>query len=231
MPRHAPLPPDRLWQPTTARWFAVIFGGSLVYAIVRYHLAGGVAWEHLPLFILNKATALASVGFVASSYLVGPVIRFYDGDVKMKLVVVKFCGVMGFALAMVHAFMSVCLITPAYFAKYFLDDGRMNLQGELGMAAGVIALLMLSMPAITTLPMMAKEIGGVRWKRSQRMGYACLLLVVVHLVVLGLKGWLTPATWPWSIPPISLVAVVLAIVPLVAKRRRVKAEQARRAGS
>jgi hypothetical protein len=28
----------RLWQPTTAKWFAVVFGASLVYAIIRYHI-------------------------------------------------------------------------------------------------------------------------------------------------------------------------------------------------
>ena len=35
---------------------------------------------------------------------------------------------------------------------------------------------------------MPKAIGGVRWKRSQRMGYLCLGLVVAHMVVFGLKG-------------------------------------------
>ena len=43
------LPPDRLWQPTTAKWFAVIFGTSLAYAVIRYHLAGDVEWRHFPL--------------------------------------------------------------------------------------------------------------------------------------------------------------------------------------
>ena len=55
------LPADRLWQPTTAKWFAVVFGASLVYAVVRYHLAGDVAWRHFPLFILNKSTSLAAL--------------------------------------------------------------------------------------------------------------------------------------------------------------------------
>ena len=54
------LPPDRLWQPTTAQWFAVIFGVSLGYSIIRYHVAGDVEWRHFPLFILNKATSLAA---------------------------------------------------------------------------------------------------------------------------------------------------------------------------
>ncbi len=38
--KHSKLPPDRLWQPTTAKWFLVVFGASLTYAVVRYHFAG-----------------------------------------------------------------------------------------------------------------------------------------------------------------------------------------------
>ena len=45
-------------------------------------------------------------------------------------------------------------------------------------------------------------------------------LVVVHVVVLGLRGWLSPRSWPWMLPPISLVAAVAAAVPLFVRRAR-----------
>jgi DMSO/TMAO reductase YedYZ heme-binding membrane subunit len=211
------LPEDRLWQPVTAKWFGVIFGAALGYSIVRYHFTSEVAWAHFPLFILNKATSLAAVGFVASSYLIGRVFRWHNHDPKTKLVVIKFCGLMGFSLAVIHAFFSVCILNPAYFAKFYEEDGRLNLTGELGLAVGIVALWALAMPAITTLPMMPKAIGGVRWKRSQRMGYLCLSLVVAHMVVFGLKGWQTPEKWPWGLPPISMLAVLAAAVPIKAK--------------
>jgi DMSO/TMAO reductase YedYZ heme-binding membrane subunit len=222
------LPADRLLQPTTGRWFAVVFGGSVAYAIARYHLAGDVEWRHFPLFILNKATSLAAVIFVGSSYLIGKLIRWYDDDKALRLVVIKFCGLMGFFLAAIHAFMSVAILRPSYFAKYFGDVGRLNLQGELGMAVGVIALFFLLSPAITTLPMMPKALGGWRWKRTQRVGYLALVLVVVHLVVLGFKGWLTPGKWTAGLPPISLLACLVALVPLVVKRKLVLARERRK---
>ena len=208
---------DALWQPVTIRWFLVVFGAALAYSILRYHVASDVAWAHFPLFILNKATSLAAVVFVACSYLIGRVIRWHNDDPQRKLVVIKFCGLMGFSLAAIHAFFSVCLLNPSYFAKFFADDGRLNLTGELGLAVGVVALWALAMPAITTLPMMPKALGGRRWKRSQRMGYLCLCLVVAHLVVFGVKGWMTPDSWPGRLPPISLVAVVGAALPVVVK--------------
>ena len=161
----------------------------------------------------------AAVGFVACSYLIGKVFRWHDHDKALRLVVIKFCGLMGFFLACIHAFMSFFLLTPAYFAKYFDDDGRLNLQGEVGMSVGIFALFFLLSPAVTTLPMMPKALGGWRWKRTQRMGYGALTLVAVHLVVLGWKGWLEPAGWHGGIPPISLVAVVAALLPLLVKRR------------
>ncbi len=221
-PPTSSLPPDRLWQPTTARWFAAVFGGALVYAIVRYHLAGDVAWSHFPLFILNKATSLAAVVFVACSYLIGKIIRWHDHDKALRLVVIKFCGLMGFFLAGIHALFSVSLLTPAYYAKYFDPDGRLNLQGELALSVGVVALFLLMSPAITTLPMMPKALGGKRWKRSQRLGYLALILVVVHLVALGLEGWLAPSGWNGGLPPISLVAVLAALIPLLVKRKWVQ---------
>ena len=219
---HSNLPANRLWQPTTGKWFAVVFGASLAYAIVRYHLAGDVAWRHFPLFILNKSTSLAAVIFVACSYLVGKVIHWHDHDRALRLVVIKFCGLVGFFLAGVHAFFSLALLSPAYYAKYFDGGGRLNLQGELALAVGVLALFFLMSPAITSLPMMPKALGGKRWKRGQRAGYVALVLVVVHLVVFGWKGWLAPEGWHGGLPPISLLAVVVALVPLIVKRKLVR---------
>jgi DMSO/TMAO reductase YedYZ heme-binding membrane subunit len=226
--RQSNLPPDRLWQPTTGKWFAVIFGTALAYAIVRYHLAGDVAWRHFPLFILNKATSFAAVVLVACSYLVGKVIRWHDHDKALQLVVIKFCGLMGFFLACVHTVFSLALLSPAYYAKYFDAAGRLNLKGELALAAGTVALFCLMSPAVTTLPMMPKALGGQRWKRTQSLGYAALFLVVGHLVALGLEGWLAPGGWNAGLPPISLLAVVAALTPLLVKRKRVHDKQTKR---
>ena len=224
-----PLPEDRLWQPITGKWFAVIFGGALAYSILRYHVASDVSWSHFPLFILNKATSLAAVVLVACAYLIRPVFHLEGEAARHRLVLIKFCGLMGFSLAFMHALFSVVLLNPSYFAKFFGEDGRLNVVGELGITVGVVGLWAVAIPAITTLPKMAKELGGIRWKRTQRMGYLCLLLVVAHMVVFGWKGWMTPSTWPWGLPPISLLAAVAAAVPILFKLRRVRESHVPRA--
>lgn len=221
------LPPDRLIQPVTMKWFAAIFGASLAYSIVRYHIVGDTPWTHFPLFILNKATSLAAVGLVASSYLIGKVFRWHDHDKPLRLVVIKFCGIFGFFLAGIHALLSLCLLNPAYFQKFFGEDGRLNFTGELSITAGVIGLFLLVSPAISTLPMMPKAIGGWRWKRGQRVGYLALAFVVVHLVAMGYKGWMTPSKWPGGLLPISLIAVIVALLPLIVRRKLERQKQAR----
>ncbi|MBT6157423.1 MAG: hypothetical protein HOL01_09690 [Planctomycetaceae bacterium] len=210
-------PEGRLWRSVTTKWFGVIFGTALAYAILRYHIAGDVSWTQFPLFILNKAMSLAAVAFVACSYLVGRVIRWHNEDPQTKLVVIKFCGLMGLSLAAIHALCSMCLLTPAYYAKFYGPDGRLNFTGGLGLAVGVVALWALVVPAITTLPTMPKALGGIRWKRTQRVGYLCLGLVIAHMVAFGLKGWMTPEKWHWGLPPITLWGALAAAVPIAAK--------------
>jgi hypothetical protein len=63
----------------------------------------------------------------------------------------------------------------------------------------------------------------IRWHDHDRQ----LRLVVVHLVAMGYKGWLTPQGWHGGIPPVSLVAVLAAMVPLIVKRKRVHDAQER----
>ena len=128
----------------------------------------------------------------------------------------------------IHALLSLSLLSPAYYGKYFDPDGRLNLEGELALMVGVVALFLLMSPAITTLPMMPKAIGGRRWKRSQLAGYVALAFVVVHLVALGLEGWLAPAGWNGGLPPISLVALLAALVPLLVKGKRVHDQHERK---
>ena len=121
------------------------------------------------------------------------------------------------ALAAIHATMALLLFSPDYYQKFFDGAGRMNLTGELSMAFGVLSLWCLAITAITSLPFMYEAIGADRWQRGQRMGYFSLLLAAGHILVMGLSGWLQPAGWPGSLPPISLVAFIAAVIPVLVK--------------
>ena len=212
-----PTESAKLFQRFTTPWLLGLIGVPLSYAVFRYHIFGGVEWSHLPLFIANKAASLSAVFFIAMSYLIGKVVRVYDSDPARRLIVIKLCGIMGFSLAGIHAFMSLLLFSPEYYPKFFGVAGKLNLTGELSMAFGVISMWCLSITAITSLPFMYDAVGAERWKRGQRMGYYSLALVLGHLVVMGIDGWLKPGTWHGYLPPISLVASIAAAIPLLVK--------------
>ena len=85
------------------------------------------------------------------------------------------------------------------------------------MLFGVLSLWCLSVTAIASLPHMYDAVGAERWLRGQRMGYFCLVLAAGHVLVMGLSGWLKPDGWPAMLPPISLLAFAVALVPLAVK--------------
>ena len=205
---------ERLLQPTTTRLFLIVMGLCLVYAGVRYHVAEGVPLAQAPLFVLNKAISLGGLAFLALSYLVGKVAGLSWSDRKLQLVVIKFCGLMGFSLVVAHMLMSLALLDPAYYAKFYAE-ARFNLTGELSLSLGVFAIWCFALPSITSLPYMYDELGADRWLRSQRVGYAGLVLAAGHVLVMGVNGWFSPGDWPAAMPPITLLAFIVAMAPLV----------------
>jgi hypothetical protein len=38
-----------------------------------------------------------------------------------------------------------------------------------------------------------------------------------HVLVMGLSGWLQPAGWPGGLPPISLLAFIAALIPVLVR--------------
>lgn len=210
----------RLLQPYTVRWLIPLLAIPITYAVLRYHLFQGVAWAHFPLFIANKAIALSAVFCIATSYLLGKIPRIGGDDPKKKITLIKFCGLAGFSLAAAHALAAMLLISPAYYPKFFGEDGRFNFVGEMSMILGVLSFWALAIAAIASVPMMYDALGPDRWRRSQRTGYLALALLGGHVLVMGISGWLDPDGWPGSLPPISMVAFIAGMAPLMVKLLR-----------
>ncbi len=86
---------------------------GLRHSALSHRKCGFVSWSHFPLFIMNRTVSLAATVLVACSYLVGRVLRWHDDDPRKKPIVVKFCGLVGFSFAALHASASLCVLTPA----------------------------------------------------------------------------------------------------------------------
>ena len=65
------------------------------------------------MYVLNKVISLGGLTLLAISYLVGKVAGLRWEDRGLQLVVVKFCGLMGFSLIVAHVLISLALLDPA----------------------------------------------------------------------------------------------------------------------
>lgn len=214
-----PNPGSTIVLPAAQRfgWVSLVWGACLVYAIVRYNVFKGVAWTHLPLYIVNKSAALGGIVFLGLAYLVGKGSRKPASNPESLRAKAKFMGLTGFAMLSMHALMSIILLSPATYEKFFLASGALNLSGEFTFLFGVLAYGCLLYPAIATLPYMYDSLGAQRWLGYQRMGYAALALGCGHTFAMGYQGWLSPSTWPGMLPPMTMLGFAVALGTLVWK--------------
>ncbi|MCY4187391.1 MAG: hypothetical protein OXD30_02800 [Bryobacterales bacterium] len=205
-------------------WILAVWGACLAYAVVRYNVFKGVEWAHLPLYIVNKSAAFGGIVFLALAYMVGKCFGGTPGSEAVRAKA-KFFGLAGFGMISMHALMSMILLSPANYAKFFAESGKLNLAGEVTFLCGVLAYGCLLFPAITTLPYMYDALGMARWLRSQHMGYATLALACAHTFAMGYQGWLDLSSWPGSMPPITMLGFLAGLLALLVKLARVIARR------
>lgn len=197
-------------------WTAVVvFAASLGYAMLRYAVYRGVPLSRLPLYLNNKALAVAAVALIAIAYAMGPLARFFPSAIVPRLDMRKWIGLFGFGLASLHALASLILFSPASYPKFFETNGQLNLVGELSMLFGVLGFAVFAIVAVLSVPSVARDVPEETWLRVQRSGYLGLLLVLGHVFVMGYEGWGNPATWPGGLLPMSLVAFIIGAAALL----------------
>lgn len=198
------------------KWLTGTLLFFFIYATLRYIVFKGVDPVHFPVYIVNKIFSIAGIIFIALSYTISKVNWFKFNDDENKVQFIQFAGLVGFSFSAMHVFLSLLVISPEYYPKFY-HGNMMNLTGELSMLMGVFSIFCFSIPAITTIPFMQEAVGIKKWQRRQNMGYFGLLTALVHTTVMGFASWLTVAKWPGYLPPISLIGAIIAFVPLYLK--------------
>ncbi len=183
----------------------LIFTCFLLYAIVRYNVFGGVSYEHIPLFILNKVfswTGLVLIGMAP----------FYRDKRDRKLV-----GVIGFALTVMHSIMSLTILSPEYLSKFFIkppssDAGMLTWQAETSLLLGILGTLSISWLFVLTL----QKNGTAQpphLRLAPGLGRVTLSLSALHLFFMGYQGWKSVGHWAGNgfLPPITLLAFIMTV--------------------
>ncbi len=68
-----------------------------------------------------------------------------------RLILIKFCGLVGFSLAAIHALMSMLLFSPIYYPKFFLEAGKTNLTAFSADAPLAIRFLFLGTGSVSNI--------------------------------------------------------------------------------
>ena len=203
-------------RPLKIKWLSLTLLFFIMYATMRYIVFKGVDPIHYPIYILNKVTSTAGLFFIAISYAWTKTSWFKLRHTTQDASFIQFNGLLGFSLSAMHVFMSLIILNPTYYPKFY-DGEMMNFNGELSMLMGVLCIFFFTIPAITTIPFMQEAVGIKKWQKRQRMGYYGLLTALLHVVIMGFSGWLKVETWPGYLPPLTLLATIIAIVPLYLK--------------
>ena len=169
-----------------------------IYATLRYNVFKGVAWSEWPVYVLNKVFALSSLLLLMIQILR---LRRNQGDPKPSLLTAAW------ALMLLHAGLSLVILEPAYYIKYF-SGSKLTLAAGWSMMLGVAAAVGLH----------------VYSRFCERAGAGRLILKLggfafvagLHAALLGYAGWFQPATWPGHMIPITLISFVSGLVALSA---------------
>jgi hypothetical protein len=169
---------------------------TAVYATVRYNVFKGVAWNEWPVYVLNKVFALSSLSLLMIYALRH---RRNRGGASGGLLPAAW------VLMLLHAGLSLVILNPAYYAKYFQIE-KLTWQAGWSMMLGVLAAVGLhKFCRLCELNNPVALLG--------KMGVLAFLSGL-HAMLLGYAGWFQPSTWPGRMIPITLLSFVAGLVAL-----------------
>jgi DMSO/TMAO reductase YedYZ heme-binding membrane subunit len=188
---------------------------SIGYAVLRYHIAGGVPWKDLPFFITNKGLGLGAFLLLTLNFALGPARNLGLPVSRSWLNARKALGMSGFLFVLMHVLMSLMLFSPAVFGKFFDTNGTLTGAAGISMLAGVLGFVVLWGYNLSFQTHLREDKAFIGVITSRRFLIWALLLGGVHLFFMGYSGWLKPDGWHGGLPPISLVAFVVFVAGYV----------------
>lgn len=175
-------------------------------------------WSNVPLSYLNKPVCLTAITLLALSYLPGCLAAFLQiiNGTKYKrfpnwfdrwLKARKMIGLYALFFSVWHVAISGIYMSPGYLGSWFESTKvhfpentsdfvlnfsvRMNLKGEGTISVGILALLLMSILGLSSLPSVGAILNWREWRFVQsHLGYVTLFLVTAHVVIFALPGWI-----------------------------------------
>lgn len=192
----------------------MVFAVALSYAVIRYNYFGQVSLESIPLYIFNKALSLTALISISISYIISPINTIFKKSYDLDRSKRKLYGEAGFTMAAFHILISNLITSPERYPKLYSESGNLNIDGEMSFLMGVMAFAGFLIPTILSL---IARIKGEEfdWKKNKIYGEVALIFSFLHMIFLGIKGWFTIEKWHGSMPPITLLAAFVVLIPIL----------------
>mgnify|MGYP001186380459 CR=1 FL=1 len=182
---------------------------ALIYSALRYNVFGGISWEQLPLYILNKAISFSGISLLTLGLILNRksesgtklIVKLYDSKND-------FTGI-GFLYIFIHILLSLILLNPLNYKKLYDSGGLFNPAGGISLAAGALTFAAFAGMFFSN-GSDSSYYSGIRvFLFSKPVKAAVSFLLLAHLFFLGYQGWLTPDNWPGGMPPITLISFLI----------------------
>jgi len=130
-----------------------------------------------------------------------------------KIIYRKHLGIIGFGYGLMHTVFSLFFLSDRFqFPTYFLSDNPHRISFFAALTAVFIFIIM----TLISNKYAAQELGGVWWRRILRFGYVAYILIIIHLIALKYKGWIS---WIQEredlLPPLGLPLFIFALFVIV----------------
>ena len=188
---------------------------SIAYTILRYHILGTTPWSQFPLYILNKGLSLTGFILLGINFSLGPLNNIGAGIGEKWLSIRPSLGVSSFLFIFTHLFLSLILLNPANYQKFFHENGSFTTNGGLSMLAGVIAFLFLWLYTVSFQTFLREDQTFIKFITSRKVILVAMFFTAAHIFFMGYQGWLTPQNWPGGLPPITLVSFIIFIIAYI----------------
>ena len=193
----------------------IVFLLSVAYTILRYHIVGNTPWSQFPVYILNKGLALTGFILLGINFTLGPLNNIGNGIGEKWLSIRPSLGVSSFLLIFTHLLLSLVLLNPVNYQKFFLENGSFTTFAGLSLLSGVIAFIILWIYTISFQTFLREDKAFIKFITSRKVILMAMVFTAAHIFFMGYQGWLTPHNWPGGLPPITLISFVIFIITYI----------------
>ncbi|MBN3307530.1 STEA3 Metalloreductase, partial [Amia calva] len=224
--------------------FCFFYGYNFIRGVIHPFVTKGQnSFYKIPVEIVNVSLPCVAYVMLSLVYVPGILAAFlqlrhgtkyrrFPGWLDRWLQQRKQIGLLSFLSAALHAVYSLCLPMRKSARYHLLNDAFKQVKAgqesawveeevwrmEIYLSFGILALAVLSLLAVTSLPSVGNSLNWREFSFIQsNLGYTALLIATLHTLTFGWKKAFNPAQYKFYLPPTYALALVVPCAVLLCR--------------